>query len=122
MGESILTSVKKGVGGIVESDTWFDDTIIMHINTVLSKLTQLGVGPRTGFQIEDKTATWDQFVDDVKMNMVKTYVVLNVQLLFDPPTVGGVINSITEQIRELEWRLNEQAEYDKAVENQNGNS
>ena len=42
--ESILTSIKKLLG-ISEEDDYFDPDIIMHINTVFTILTQLGVGP-----------------------------------------------------------------------------
>jgi hypothetical protein len=111
MNESILTSVKKGVGGIAEDDQSFDDDIILHTNTVLSKLTQLGVGPDTGFAISDKTATWNDFIgEDLKMQMVKSYVILSVRMLFDPPTVGAVADAMKTNIAELEWRLNTQAE------------
>lgn len=125
MNESILTSVKKGVGGIVEMDEAFDPDIIMCINTVLSKLTQMGVGPKSGFQIEDKTTTWFRFVgDDPRMNMVKNFVVLSVRMMFDPPSNGTLAQSYEKQIAEYEWRLNVQAEstLDEEVENQNGNN
>ena len=111
MSESILTSVKKGVGGIIEADEAFDDDIIMCINTVFSKLTQLGVGPRQGYQITDKTAVWSDFVgSDPRLNMVKTFTVLSVRMSFDPPTNGTVAKAYESQIAELEWRLNVQVE------------
>ena len=111
MSESILTSVKKGVGGIIEMDESFDADIIMSINTVFSKLTQLGVGPRKGFRIEDKSKTWEDFVgDDPRLDMIKSFVVLSVRMLFDPPSSGSVTSAITEQIKEYEWRLNVQVE------------
>lgn len=121
--ESILTSVKKGVGGITEADESFDSDIIIHINTVLSELTQLGVGPTNGFHIEDKSATWSDFVgDDDRMNMVKSYVILSVRMLFDPPTNGSLAKTFEEQIAKYGWRLNVQAESEltEAGENQNG--
>ena len=36
---SILTTVKNGIGGIQEDDTFFDDELITHINTALGVLT-----------------------------------------------------------------------------------
>lgn len=111
MSESILTSVKKGVGGITEMDESFDDDIIMSINTVFSKLTQLGVGPRKGFRINDKSTTWEDFVgDDPRLDMIKSFVVLSIRMLFDPPSSGSVASAITDQIKEYEWRLNVQVE------------
>ena len=46
--DSILTSVKKLLG-ITEECTDFDADLIMHINSVLMILTQIGVGPSEGF-------------------------------------------------------------------------
>ena len=61
--ESILTSIKKMLG-IPEEYDHFDPDLIMHINSVLSILTQIGVGPSEGFRIEDDLATWEDFLDD----------------------------------------------------------
>ena len=61
--ESILTSIKQMLG-IPEEYDHFDPDLIMHINSVLSILTQIGVGPSEGFQIEDDLATWEDFLDD----------------------------------------------------------
>ena len=49
--ESILTSIKKMLG-ITEDYEHFDSDLIMHINSVFSILTQLGVGPSEGFSIK----------------------------------------------------------------------
>lgn len=115
MGASILTSVKK-VCGIPESDESFDVDIVMHINSVLATLNQLGVGPNDGFAIEDATPTWDELLgDDARFNSVKTYVCLRVRLLFDPPPTSYLIGAHQEQIRELEWRINVLREEDSWV-------
>ena len=106
--ESILTSIKKLLG-ISEEYKQFDPDIILHINTVLINVTQLGVGPVNGFFIEDDKATWDDFIntdDNVQLNAVKTYVYLKVKLLFDPPLSSAVLESTKQIISELEWRLN----------------
>ena len=105
---SILTSIKKLLG-ITESCTDFDTDIIIHINTVLMTLNQLGVGTE-GFQIEDKNAVWSEFIDPNKLAATKSYVHLRVKLLFDPPLNSAIIEAIKESIRELEWRLNVRVE------------
>lgn len=105
---SILTSIKKLLG-ITESCTDFDTDIIMHINTVLMTLNQLGVGTE-GFQIEDKNAVWSEFIESDKLAATKSYVHLRVKLLFDPPLNSAIIEAIKESIRELEWRLNVRVE------------
>lgn len=102
--ESILTSVKKLLQ-IGEEYEHYDQDIIIHINTYLTVLYQVGVGV-PGFFIVDKTATWDQFlIDEAKFNAAKTYVYLRVRLVFDPPQSGTAVEAIKENIKELEWRL-----------------
>ena len=108
--ESILTSIKKLLG-ITEEYEHFDNDIIMHINSVFMILTQLGVGPSEGFSISDKTTTWYDFIPSgTNLEGVKSYVYLKVRLLFDPPQASGVMDAIKNQIGELEWRLNVEAE------------
>ena len=51
--DSILTSVKKMLG-IAEEYDHFDADLIMHINSVLTILGQLGVGPAERFFIPCK--------------------------------------------------------------------
>ena len=68
--------------------------------------------------IEDRTATWDQFlaptlppvdppvsVGDPRFNSVKSYVYLKVKMLFDPPGVGYVLTAMEKMIQEAEWRI-----------------
>lgn len=103
--ESILTSIKKLLG-ITEEYGHFDADLIIDINSVLSTLNQIGVGPSEGFAITTKEETWDQFLpSDPRLNFVKSYVHLKVRLLFDPPLSSAVIEAINRQISELEWRI-----------------
>ena len=104
--DSILTSIKKLLG-ITEEYENFDQDIIMHINSAFMILNQLGVGPKSGFSISDKSSTWDEFIpESSNLEAVKTYVHLKVKLMFDPPLSSTVIEAIKSQINELEWRLN----------------
>ena len=106
MDDSILNSVKKILGIASDYDA-FDTDIIIHINSVFSTLTQLGLGPNEGFMIEDDSAVWEDFLlGDKRLNAIKTYVYLRVRVLFDPPTTGFVLAALQEQIKELEWRMN----------------
>lgn len=109
--ESILTSIKKLLG-ISEEYGHFDPDLIMHINTVFMILTQLGIGPKEGFVIEDASTTWADFIPDViKCSAVKSLVYLRTRLLFDPPTSSALMESMNRLIAELEYRLNVEAEY-----------
>ncbi len=103
--ESILISIKKLLG-ITKEYEHFDADLVMHINTVLATLHQLGVGPKEGFAIEDDLAEWSGFMgDDPRLNLVKSYVYLKTKLLFDPPLGSAVLGSYEKQISELEWRI-----------------
>lgn len=105
--DSILTSIKKLLG-ITEEYTQFDQDIIMHINSVFLTLYQLGVGPYDGFSIDDATTTWDEYIPDNQtlLGAVKSYMYVKVRLLFDPPTLGTLVDLLKAQASELEWRMN----------------
>lgn len=106
--ESILDSIKLGCGGGIKPEyTNFDDQLIPLINTTFSVLTQLGVGPKEGFSISDRTTTWDEYLQDNKiLNMVITYIQLSVNIVFDQPANSFVLNSMKERLKEYEWRIN----------------
>ncbi len=115
MDESILNSTKKSLS--IEAEyTAFDDQIIMHINSVFSTLTQLGIGPDYGFFIEDATTEWSALLGgDRRYNTAKSYVYLRVRLLFDPPPTSFAIASMERQCEQMEWRLNVTRESDSWV-------
>ena len=108
---SILTSVKKAIGGLYECDEDFDSDIIMFINSELAELNQLGVGPEEGFAIEDKTALWTDFITDKRLNFVQQYVTLKVKMIFDPPQNSFVMDALNRKCEELKWRINIIAEH-----------
>lgn len=105
MEDSILTSIKKLLG-ITEDYTHFDTDITMHINTAFSVLTQIGVGPATGFHITGANETWSSFIGEPSfVEMIKSYVYLRVRMLFDPPVNGSLIDAMNKQIDQYEWRI-----------------
>lgn len=113
MADSILTTIKKSLG-IDEAYVVFDPDILLFTNSVLSTLSQIGVGPETGFRIEDKTTTWDELLEnDDRLNNVPAYVYLKVRLLFDPPATSFAIAAIQDQAKELEYRIYTVMEVDK---------
>lgn len=119
METSILTSTKK-ILGLPEEYTAFDFDIITHINSVFMTLVDLGVGPSSGFSIEDDTAVWDDFVaGDNRLNAVKTYMYLKVRMYFDPPQNSFAIGAMEKQIEEFEWRINVRQEATNYVDPEN---
>jgi len=116
MDESILITIKKMLG-LDDEYQPFDADVIVLINSALMTLTQLGVGPKNGYAITDYNSKWSDFlVNDIKLEAVKNYVYLKVRVTFDPPTSSSVLEAYKQQLNELEWRLNVQAE---SVENFN---
>lgn len=106
METSILDSIKKLLG-IPSEVTEFDTDILIHINSVFSILTQLGVGPSSGFSIEDSSAEWSDFIgDDARLSDVKSFVYLKTRLLFDPPASSAAMDAMNCMASELEWRIN----------------
>lgn len=105
--DSILNSVKAMLISYMDpDDDAFDTDLLIHINTVLSILFQLGVGNQE-FHITGPDETWEDFLGTTKnVELVKSYIVLRVRMLFDPPTASSIGNIFDQQIKELEWRIN----------------
>jgi len=106
MVESILDTIKKMLG-IPVADDAFDTDVITNINSAFMVLHQLGVGPEEApYSIEDNVGLWADFLtDSVYYSAVKTYIYLKVKLVFDPPGTSFLLDSIQNQILQLEWRL-----------------
>jgi len=107
MEASILKSIKKMLG-VGDDDDSFDLDIMTHINTAISTLTDLGVGPADGYVVDDVEDDWDDFVPDadkVKQSKIKTLVYIKTRLAFDPPESSYLLDALDKQKTELEWRL-----------------
>lgn len=102
----ILTDVKTNLG-LLEGNTSFDADITLHINSILSDLAQLGVGPDTGFALEEGDETWVDLLGEGKLqNNVISYMFLRTKLLWDSGTMTGrLIESYEKQIEKAEWRI-----------------
>lgn len=113
--KSILNSTKKLLN-IHPDDTSFDEELLMHINSVFATLNQLGVGPDDGFYIDDADVEWDTYpVSKHILNQVKIYMGLCIRLIFDPPESSFAMDALKEQRDEKGWRLQVQAEDERAT-------
>ena len=105
MEESILKTIKQLIG-CPDDFEQFDLDLMIHINSAFATLTQLGVGPKEGYRINGPGNVWSEFeTDDQKISLLKDYVYIKTRLLFDPPTTGSLMDSLKEQLKEMEWRL-----------------
>lgn len=108
--ESILTNIKNLLG-IEEEYEHFDKDLIILINSVFMILNQLGLGPKNGYSIVDKSNIWEEFVmSRTDLEGIRSYMYLKVKLMFDPPNTGYLVESMTKLCSEFEWRLNLQVE------------
>lgn len=107
MDDSILLCIKKLLG-LSEDYTPFDSEIIMHINSTLMTLAQLGVGSGVPFRINSAAETWEDWLgeDTSRYQGVESYIYLKVKLMWDPPASSAILDSMNRTIQEFEWRLN----------------
>lgn len=103
--ESILNSIKKMLG-IYQDVTSFDDELILHINSVIASLSQMGIGPSNSeYRITNSSNVWTELLsDDKRLESVKTYIYMKVRLIFDTPPQSSLIDAYERQIKEFEWR------------------
>ena len=106
MTDSIFGSVKKVVG-LLGDDGSFDEDILLHINSVVSTLRQLGLSIPADFYVRDDVQTWRDLLGEFRdLDLVKSYMAMKVRLMFDPPSSSFGLASMTEMVKEFEWRIN----------------
>lgn len=105
MEASILKTIQDMLGSDSSYDVFTSD-ILIHINSAISVLTQLGVGPKDGFRITGVDETWsDLLADDKILEFVKTYIYLKVRLVFDPPSNSSLVTFYKQECDEIESRI-----------------
>lgn len=112
---SILNSVKVQLG-IEPESLDFDPEIMMHINSAIMTLRQLGVGPEKGFMVVSSEQTYEDYLGEgsLEIPMVKIYFAKKVKLGWDSNNSSSYfINLLKDEINELEWRLSTQVDYAK---------
>ena len=106
MANSIFNSVKKVVG-LLGDDGSFDEDILLHINSVVSTLRQLGLSIPADFYVRDDVQTWQDLLGEFRdLDLVKSYMAMKVRLMFDPPPSSFGLKSMEEMVKEYEWRIN----------------
>lgn len=106
MEDSILLSIKSLLGPDSDYEV-FDNDIVLFINSAIATLTQLGVGPSSGFRITGPDESWGDFLGEAEdLESVKSYIYMKTRMAFDPPTSSFVMTSFENACKEYEWRLN----------------
>ena len=105
---NILDDIRKLMGP--DTVSIFDQDLLIHINTFVADLTQVGVGPAAGIFVDENT-TWNQLITNpMLLTQVRTYVYLKTRLVFDPPSSGFTTTALKEAADEILWRINVDAE------------
>lgn len=103
--DAIIPALKEVLTGRHDDES-FDTDFLIYVNSVFAILTQNGIGPENGFMVEDETTAWSEFTTDiVTLQLVRSYVIFKVRLMFDPPASATLKQCYEDQCKELEWRL-----------------
>ena len=112
------TSILKTIRSMLDMDPdeeVYNNDILIHINSAIMTLIQLGVGPKDGFVVSSAADTWDEFLGNSKLlEGAKLYI--KTRLGFDPPTSSFVVEAMKASATELESRLNMQVDPGKEAD------
>lgn len=103
--DSVLLCTKKAIGYEEDYDV-FDSDIMLHINSLLSKLIQVGYDFKDNYRVTDKEKTWDEIFNNTPIDdMIKEYIYIKTKIVFDPPQNSTVLAAMKDEASELEWRI-----------------
>lgn len=112
MEDSILKSVKR-ILGLAADDASFDLDILTYIGDALATLDQVGIDP---IEVKDDTAKWDDMdLTPTVLGKARAFVILQVQLLWDPPTLSFLIELKERQLAEKLTRVRIAKEHEAAT-------
>lgn len=111
--DSILRTISKLVGasGLEGTDEYFDPDLLIHINTALFELYQVGIGEK-GYSVTDDSQTWADYLGERvdEFQAVKDYVYLYTKNIFDPSASSSVQTAMQNTADRILYRLREQNE------------
>lgn len=105
--ESILETIKLSLG-LQKDYTPFDGELLIHINSVVATLRQLGIGSELGVMV-DASTTWESILEDDPTNdleNVRLYMFIKIKMIFDSNSMAAHQISLYERMAsEFEWRI-----------------
>lgn len=107
LNNSILKDIRSALD-LGKDDDSYDTNLLMHINSAIGELNQVGVG--NNIIVEDDGATWVDLKNpaQVKGNelfkFIPEFILLSTKLIFDPPPPSAV-EFYVNNIQKLLWRL-----------------
>ena len=115
MTESVLNTIKSMIGPSALYEG-FNTDLMVHLNSSLMELAQIGVVPE-GTVLENETTTWADLIgENKKLEGIKSYLYFKVKIMFDPPASSTILAAYQEEIKRLEWRLMIQCDEDTSAQ------
>lgn len=99
--------------GYDQEDSAFDKEILFYINAGIFTLSQLGIKSKEdGFTVVNKDVTYEDYLGPncSYYAAVNQYFVCKTKLEWDTPQSSAIIEVLKAMVKELEWRLCEQAD------------
>lgn len=109
MSKPILETVREFCN-LTVIDTSFDAELMIHANTAIFELEQLGVPIPKDFVLSPMVKWSDYLGDRTDLEAVKSYICMYTRLLFDPPTNSFLVSSTQSSMDRLAWRIREHTE------------
>lgn len=109
--ESVLLTTRQKLGLPIDGDPGIMDDfsvdIIHAINSSLLTLHQLGAfKTKECPTIQDDRTLWTELpIREEIAEFIPVYVYGKVRMIFDPPQTGYLVESIKENLKEMEWRI-----------------
>lgn len=103
---SILLTTKKLIG--YDPDyTPFDIDMMMHINSFIGNLYQLGLNSAKSCVVTGPETGWGRLISptDARLMFVKTYIYAKTKMIFDPPTSTAQMQALKDAAAEAEFRI-----------------
>jgi hypothetical protein len=100
---TVLATVKEMVGPSALYEG-FDTDLLIHINSSLMYLAQMGVVP-DGTKITSSSVWSDLLGNETALEGIKSYLYFKARMMFDPPANSIIANAWNEEIKQLEFRL-----------------
>lgn len=94
--------------GVEPSCTEFDNEILIHANSALMTLGQIADA-----NIPEITAdtNWSDICNIELYQAVRTWLMLEVRIAFDPPATSFALSALKDKATELLWRLEAEWEW-----------
>ena len=97
-------------------DDGFDPELTMYVNSAISSAVQIGVTEFEGVVVKSDTL-WPDFTDRPVLDaLCRSYVTLKVKRLFDPTASATIAKAFSDEVGELEFRIQTECERLSALE------